>query len=179
MITSEENRLSTAPTPLRGRIEVHLRLLREELELTNDELERLVRESLIWQEKAALLRSVPGVGPMLSVTLLAELPELAHLNRKQLAVLVGVAPLNRDSGTLRGMRTVWGRRSGVRTVLYMATLCAVRFNPTIEAFYERLRAKDKPKKVALTACMRKLLTILAAIFRSQTPWWPPEARPVT
>ena len=108
MITGEENRLSTAPKPIRRRIEVHLRWLRKELERTNDELERLVRESPIWQEKAALLRSVPGVGPTLSVTLLAELPELEHLNRKQLAALVGVAPLSRDSGTLRGVRTVWG-----------------------------------------------------------------------
>ncbi len=129
-----------------------------------------MRESLIWQEKAALLRSVPGVGPTLSVTLLAELPELEQLNRKQLAALVGVAPLNRDSGTLRGARPVWGGRSGVRTVLYMATLCAVRFNPTIEAFYERLCAKGKPKKVALPACMRKLLTILGAVLRNRTPW---------
>ena len=170
MITSEENRLSTAPKPVRRRIEIHLRWLRKELERTNDELERLVRESLIWQEKAALLRSVPGVGPTLSVTLLAELPELEQLNRKQLAALVGVAPLNRDSGTLRGARPVWGGRSSVRTVLYMATLCAVRFNPTIEVFYERLRAKGKPKKVALTACMRKLLAILGAVLRNRTPW---------
>ena len=170
MTTSEENRLSTAPKPLQRRIEMHLRWLRKELERTNDELERIVRESPIWREKAALLRSVPGVGPTLSVTLLAELPELEHLNRKQLAALVGVAPLNRDSGALRGVRTVWGGRSGVRTTLYMATLCAVRFNPTIEEFYERLRAKGKPKKVALTTCMRKLLTILRAVLRNRTPW---------
>ncbi len=175
MVTSEENRLSTAPKPVRRRIEVHLRWLRKELERTNDELEQIVEESPIWREKAALLRSVPGVGPTLSVTLLAELPELEHLNRKKLGALVGVAPVNRDSGTLRGVRTVWGGRSGVRTVLYMATLCAVRFNPTIEVFYERLRAKGKPKKVALTACMRKLLTILGAILRNRTPWQPPEA----
>ena len=109
------------------------------------------------------------------MTLLAELPELEHLNRKKLAALVGVAPVNRDSGTLRGVRTVWGGRSGVRTVLYMATLCAVRFNSTIKMFYERLRAKDKPKKVALTACMRKLLNILGAMLRNRTPWQPQAA----
>jgi transposase len=108
MITSEENRLSTAPKPIRRRIEVHLRWLRKELERTNEELEQIVQESPIWREKAALLRSVPGVGPTLSVTLLAELPELEHLNRKKLAALVGVAPVNRDSGTLRGVRTIWG-----------------------------------------------------------------------
>ncbi len=177
MSTSEENRLSTAPNPVRRRIEVHLCWLRKELERTSKELEQIVHESPIWREKAALLRSVPGVGPTLSVTLLAELPELERLNRKQLAALVGVAPLNRDSGALRDTRTIWGGRSGVRTVLYMATLCAVRFNPTIEEFYERLRAKGKPKKVALTACMRKLLTILGAVLRNQTPWRG-EAQPV-
>ena len=175
MITGEENRLSTSLKPVRRRIEVHLRWLRKELERTNDELERLVRESPIWREKAALLKSVPGVGPTLSVTLLAELPELEHLNRKKLATLVGVAPVNRDSGTLRGARTVWGGRSSVRTVLYMATLCAVRFNPTIKAFYKRLCAKGKPKKLALTACMRKLLTVLGAILRNRTPWQLQEA----
>jgi transposase len=175
MITSEENRLSTAPKPIRRRIEVHLRWLKQELKRTNEELEQIVQESPIWRERAALLRSVPGVGPTLSVTLLAELPELEHLNRKKLAALVGVAPVNRDSGTLRGVRTIWGGRSGVRTVLYMATLCAVRFNSNIKVFYERLRAKGKPKKVALTACMRKLLTILGVMLRNRTPWQPQAA----
>ena len=112
----------------------------------------------MWKEKAVLLMSVPGVGPTLSATLLAELPELEHLDW--------------DSGTLRGIRTVWGGRSGVRTTLYMATLCATRHNPAIREFYGRLVASGKPKKVALTACMRKLLTILAAILRNQTPWQP-------
>jgi transposase len=176
MITSEENRLSTAPKPIRRRIEVHLRWLKQELKRTNEELEQIVQESPIRREKAALLRSVPGVGPTLSVTLLAELPELEeHLNRKKLAALVGVAPVNRDSGSLHGVRTIWGGRSGVRTVLYMATLCAVRFNSTIKVFYERLRAKGKPKKVALTAYMRKLLTILGAMLRNRIPWQPQAA----
>jgi transposase len=103
---------------------------------------------------------------------LAELPELEHLERRRLAALVGVAPLNRDSATMRGIRTVWGGRSGVRTTLYMATLCATRHNPAIREFYGRLVASGKPKKVALTACMRKLLTILAAILRNRTPWQP-------
>jgi transposase len=167
--------LSTAPRPIRRRIEVHLRWLRKELKRTNEELEQIVQESPIWREKAALLRSVPGVGPTLSVTLLAELPELGHLNRKKLAALVGVAPVNRDSGTLRSVRTVWGGCSGVRTVLYMTTLYAVRFNSTIKTFYERLLAKGIPKKVALTACMRKLLTTLGAMLRKRTPWQPQAA----
>ena len=129
------------------RIETHLRWLRKELARVDGELERVVKESLVWKERADLLMSVPGVGPTLSATLLAELPELEHLDRRRLAALVGVAPLNRDSGTLRGIRTVWGGRSGVRTTLYMATLCATRHNPAIREFYGRLVASGKPKKV--------------------------------
>ena len=167
MITAEGNRARTASKPVRKRIEAHLRWLRKELERCNDELERTLRESPVWREKDDLLRSVPGVGPTLSATLLAEMPELEHLDRRRLA---GVAPLNRDSGTLRGVRTVWGGRSGVRTTLYMATLCATRHNPAIREFYRRLVVAGKPKKVALTACMRKLLTVLAAVLRNRTPW---------
>src|SRR5215213_10229514 len=172
MTTAEANRARTAPKAVRKRIEAHLRWLRKELARVDGELERVVKESLVWKERADLLMSVPGVGPTLSATLLAELPELEHLDRRRLAALVGVAPLNRDSGTLRGIRTVWGGRSGVRTTLYMATLCATRHNPAIREFYGRLVASGKPKKVALTACMRKLLTILAAILRNRTPWQP-------
>jgi len=171
MITAEGNRVRTAPKTVGKRIEAHLRWLRKELTRANEDLARTVRESPVWREKDDLLRSVPGVGPTLSATLLAELPELEHLDRRQLAaLLVGVAPLNRDSGTLRGIRTVWGGRSGVRTTLYMATLSATRHNPAIREFYGRLCAKGKPKKVALTACMRKLLTILGAVLRNRTPW---------
>ena len=140
--------------------------------LIDGELERVVQESLVWKERASLLMSVPGVGPTLLATRLAELPELEYLDRRRLAALVGVAPLNRDSGTLRGIRTVWGGRSGVRTTLYMATLWATRHNPAIREFYGRLVASGKPKKVALTACMRKLLSILGAILRNRTPWQP-------
>jgi len=172
MTTAEANRARTAPKAVRKRIEAHLRWLRKELARVDGELEQVVKESLVWKERAALLMSVPGVGPTLSATLLAELPELEHLDRRRLAALVGVAPLNRDSGTLRGIRTVWGGRSGVRTTLYMATLCATRHNPAIREFYGRLVASGKPKKVALTACMRKLLSILAAILRNRTPWQP-------
>jgi transposase len=172
MTTAEANRARTAPKAVRKRIEAHLRWLRKELARLDGELERVVKGSLVWKERAALLTSVPGVGPTLSATLLAELPELEHLDRRRLAALVGVAPLNRDSGTLRGIRTVWGGRSGVRTTLYMATLCATRHNPAIREFYGRLVASGKPKKVALTACMRKLLSILGAILRNRTPWQP-------
>src|SRR5215217_5179259 len=170
MITAEGNRGRTAPKTVGKRIEAHLRWLRKELTRANEDLARTVRESPVWREKDDLLRSVPGVGPTLSATLLAELPELEHLDRRQLAALVGVAPLNRDSGTLRGIRTVWGGRSGVRTTLYMATLSATRHNPAIREFYGRLCAKGKTKKVALTACMRKLLAILGAVLRNRTPW---------
>ena len=170
MITAEGNRVRTAPKTVGKRIEAHLRWLRKELTRANEDLARTVRESPVWREKDDLLRSVPGVGPTLSATLLAELPELEHLDRRRLAALVGVAPLNRDSGTLRGIRTVWGGRSGVRTTLYMATLSATRHNPAIREFYGRLCAKGKPKKVALTACMRKLLAILGAVLRNRTPW---------
>ena len=149
---------------------MHLRWLRRELERVNGELERAVKESLVWKERAALLMSVPGVGPTLSATLLAELPELEHLDRGRRGALVGVAPLNRDSGTLRGIRPVWGGRSGIRTTLYLATLSATRCNHAIREFHLRLVAAGRPKKVALTACMRKLLTILAAVLRNRAPW---------
>ncbi|MDP9474685.1 MAG: transposase, partial [Actinomycetota bacterium] len=170
MITAEGNRARTAPKPVRRRIEAHLRWLQKELERANEDLEGAVRESPVWREKDDLLRSVPGVGPTLSATLLAELPELEYLDRRRLAALVGVAPLNRDSGTLRGIRTVWGGRAAVRKTLYMATLSATRFNPAIRSFYGRLVATGKPKKVALTACMRKLLAIVGAVLRKRAPW---------
>lgn len=170
MITAESNRARTAPKSLKRRIEVHLRWLKKELERANEDLERAVRESPVWREKDDLLRSVPGVGPTLSATLIAELPELEHLDRRRLAALVGVAPLNRDSGTLRGIRTTWGGRSSVRKTLYMATLSATRSNPAIQEFYRRLVAAGKPKKVALTACMRKLLAIVGAVLRNRSPW---------
>ena len=170
MITAEGNRARTAPKAVRRRIDSHLLWLKKELGRVNAELEQQVRKSPIWQEKDDLLRSVPGVGPTLSATLLAELPELGSLDRRSLAALVGVAPLNRDSGTMRGIRTTWGGRSGIRATLYMATLCATCHNPVIREFYGRLVAAGKPKKVAITACMRKLLAILNALVKHGTPW---------
>jgi len=172
MLTAEKNRLRTAGAPVRPRIQRHLGVLEQELSEIDDDLGRMLGESPLWREREKLLRSVPGVGPTLTSTLMAELPELGALNRRQVAALVGVAPLNRDSGTRRGKRTVWGGRAPVRATLYMAALVATRFNPVIRAFYQRLLGAGKPKKLALTACMRKLLTILKAMLQHQTPWRP-------
>ena len=170
MITAERNRLASAAKPVRLHIKAHLAWLERELAALDGELGQAVRQSPLWREKDSLLKSAPGVGPVLSLTLLAELPELGRLNRKQIAALVGVAPLNRDSGGRQGKRTVWGGRAQVRAVLYMGTVVAVRFNPAIKTFYERLLGAGKEKKVALTACMHKLLTILNAMLKHQTPW---------
>jgi len=170
MLTAEQNRHHTALLPMQQRIAVHLAWLEAERDDLDKELVRVVQRDPVWREHAALLRSVPGVGPVLTTTLLAELPELGTLTRHQIAALVGVAPLNRDSGTRRGSRSVWGGRVRVRGALYMAALVATRFNPVIRTFSTRLCEAGKPKKVALTACMRKLLTILNAILAHGTPW---------
>jgi len=170
MLTAEKNRLGNAIKAVKPRIRAHIVWLEKELDEINTSLRQKVKDSPIWQEKDKLLQSVPGVGPNLATTLLAELPELGTLNRKQVAALAGVAPMNRDSGTLRGKRTSWGGRKTVRNALYMATLVATRYNPLIKRFYERLCAAGKVKKVALTACMRKLLTILNAMLRNGTCW---------
>jgi transposase len=171
MITAEKNRLSSARSKVvRRHIKDHIAWLERELVETDNNIKRSVRESPIWREKDNLLRSVPGVGPVLSATLLADLPELGTMNRREIAALVGVAPFNCDSGTLRGKRATWGGRAKVRAALYMATLVATRYNPIIRAFYRRLCAAGKEKKVALTACMRKLLTILNAMLKHRAPW---------
>jgi transposase len=171
MRVAENNRLSaTACEPVRRRIQMHVRWLEKEISHTDGELEEAVERSSTWRENEALLRSVPGVGPVLARTLLAELPELGVLSHKRLSALVGVAPLNFDSGALRGRRMVWGGRARVRSTLYMASLSATRHNPTIRAFYERLVAAGKPKKVALIACARKLLSILNAVMRDHVRW---------
>lgn len=169
MLTAEKNRLQTAAA-VRGHIKEHILWLERSLSDLDRELGQVIHSSDIWRAQDNLLQSAPGVGPVLSTTLLAELPELGSLNRKEIAALVGVAPLNRDSGTLRGRRTVWGGRPQVRAVLYMAALVATRRNPIIRAFYQHLLAAGKPKKVALTACMRKLLTILNAMVRHHSSW---------
>ena len=179
MLTAEKNRLRTAPEALRPRMEAHIAWLEAELQELDGDLGAQLRQSPLWREKEQLLRSVPGVGPVLAATLLAELPELGELNRRQIASRVGVAPLNRDSGQRRGQRTTWGGRSGVRCALYMATLVATRHNPVIRAFYHRLREAGKPKRVALVACMRKLLVILNAMLKRGHPWRPPCPSPLT
>lgn len=170
MLTAETNRAATTPAPVRKRIDAHVRWLRRELEQLDDDLDGTIRRSPVWRAQEDLLRSVPGIGPVLSRTVLAELPELGQLTHRQIAALVGVAPLNRDSGRLRGRRTCWGGRATVRRVLYMATLAATKWNTVIRAFYQRLCAAGKPKKVALVACMHKLLTILNAMVKHQCPW---------
>ncbi len=170
MLTAEKNRLRTAAKAVRADVQEHIRWLERRLSDLDGQLAQSIRSSPSWRERDNLLKSTPGVGPVLSVTLLAELPELGTLGRKEIAALVGVAPLNWDSGHLRGKRRVWGGRSRVRAALYMAALVAARRNPVIRAFYERLVEAGKPKKVALTACMHKLLTILNAMIRHRTPW---------
>lgn len=170
MLTAEKNRLRLAARPIQERVQAHISWLEKELVTTNTDLTATIRESPVWREKEELLRSVPGVGPVLTTTLFANLPELGTLSRKQVAALAGVAPFPRDSGTLKGRRAIWGGRAHVRAALYMAALVATRRNPVIRTFYQRLCQAGKAKKLALTACMRKLLTILNAMLKGGTPW---------
>lgn len=173
IITAEKNRRTAAmPGAVRDQIDRHIDWLQEQLKELDQQLQQTIQQTPLWCQQAKLLQSVPGVGEVLSATLLAELPELGQLSAKQIAALVGLAPLNRDSGQFRGRRMIWGGRARVRTALYMPTLVATRHNPVIKAFYERLLAQGKQKKVALTACMRKLLVILNAIMKSAQPWQP-------
>lgn len=174
MIVAEKNRLTRASGAVKRDIQEHIEFLRRRLKDVDGDLARAIQASALWRAKDDLLKSVPGIGPVTASLLIAELPELGRLDRRQIASLVGVAPFNRDSGTLRGRRTVWGGRRRVRAALYMSTLVATRHNPLIKAFYSRLVAAGKPPKLALTACMRKLLTIVNAILRNETPWrWSP------
>jgi transposase len=170
MLVAEKNRQHLAHALMRARLKEHIQWLEDELESLDKDLHQRLRNSPIWREKEDLLRSVKGVGAVLSTTLLAELPELGVLNRKQIAALVGVAPYNCDSGKMRGRRAIWGGRACIRNVLYMATLSATQCNPVIQAHYQHLLKAGKLKKVALVACMRKLLTILNAIIKSGKPW---------
>jgi transposase len=175
MITAEKNRLKTAMPAVRKHIKAHIAWLEGQRDELDTELRDRLKASPIWREKEQLLRSVTGIGPVASLTLLAALPELGQLSQKEIVSLAGLAPVARDSGTLRGKRTIWGGRARVRQGLYMATLSASKHNPVIRAFYQRLIAAGKPPKVALTACMRKLLTILNAMLRTHTPWDPARA----
>ena len=170
MLVAERNRLSSAAMAVRPNIEAHIAWLKQELGDLDQGLRQTLRQSPVWPEKDDLLRSVPGIGDQISLTLLAYLPELGTLNRRQIAALVGVAPFNRDSGTLRGKRTVWGGRARVRTALYMGAMVASRFNPVIRDFYQSLLSAGKPKKLTLTACMRKLLVILNSMLKHGSYW---------
>ncbi len=172
MLTAEQNRQQQAGPEVRPTIARLMKHVRRELQDVEQRLEDLIRRSPVWRAEQQLLVSAPGVGSVTAVTVLADLPELGHLNSKRIAALVGLAPFNRDSGTMQGKRTVWGGRAQVRATLYMAALVATRRNPVIRAFYLRLVRAGKPKKVALTACMRKLLTMLNAMIRDRTPWMP-------
>lgn len=170
MLTVEKNRLVTLRPTLKGSVEGHIAWLEEALGQLDEQIHQFIQSTPAWKEKDRLLQSVPGVGKITSGTLLAMLPELGSLDRQQVAALVGVAPLNKDSGRKRGKRRTYGGRADVRSVLYMATLSAKKFNPVIRKFYERLIQHGKEKKVALTACMRKLIVILNAMMRTQQPW---------
>lgn len=176
MLAMEKTRLKQTPDRVvRRDLKEHIEWLQNRLRASEDGLRHAVESSPAWQAKRDLLGEVKGVGETTVMTLIAQLPELGQIDRKQIASLVGVAPFNRDSGTLRGRRTVWGGRAAVRQTLYMATLTAVRWNPPLKAFYERLRNKGKAPKVALVACMRKLLTMLNAMLRDGKKWAPPSA----
>jgi transposase len=175
MIVAEKSRLAGVCGVARADIQAHITWLEKRLKRLDADLQSAIEKSPIWLAKDDLLQSAPGVGPVTSLTFLAALPELGNLNSKQIANLVGVAPINRDSGTMRGKRRISGGRAQVRAVLYMATLVAVRHNPVLRTFYERLLAAGKTHKVALTACMRKLLVILNAMAKSQKPWSPETA----
>ena len=170
MLTVEKNRLVTVRAKMRTDIQSHIQWLSNSLKELDKEIEDFVEGMPAWKEKDALLQSVPGVGPVTSATMLGMLPELGLLNRQEIAALVGVAPVNKDSGKKHGRRRVYGGRADVRSVLYMAALAAKKFNPVIRIFYERLISLGKEKKVALTACMRKLLVILNAMMHSNQPW---------
>lgn len=172
MIVQEKCRQASMHGRIRESVTQHIHYLKQVLADHDRGVHVFLRESEIWREKERLLRSVPGIGPVTCMTLLADLPELGTLSRQKIAALSGLAPFNRDSGKLRGKRAIWGGRAPVRTTLYMATLSATKWNPVIRAFYQHLVAAGKPKKVALVACMRKLVVILNAMLRNQAPWQP-------
>ena len=170
MLVAERNRLGLAQAPVRRSITQHIKWLERQVADVDTDLTAAIEASPVWRAKEDLLRSVPGIGPVVSRTLLGGLPELGQLTRKEIAALVGVAPLAKDSGYFSGKRRAWGGRAHVRTALYMSAVVAARFNPVITVFYRRLRAAGKPPKVALLACMRKLLVILNAMVRTNTHW---------
>jgi transposase len=172
MLVMERNRLSTAHKAVKPQVLRTIKWLEKQLATNDSDTDDALRASGVWQEKVELLESVPGIGRVISLNLIATLPELGMLNRRQISALVGVAPFNRDSGQLRGRRSIYGGRVTTRGALYMAALVGIRHNPALKSFYQRLRAAGKPGKVALVACMRKLLTILNVMVRENAPWSP-------
>ena len=170
MLIAEQNRLRTAAIPVQAQLNVHIDWLKKSIKDIDRNRDQFIKDSPLWRAKADLLRSAPGIGPVASASLMADLPELGQLNRREIAALAGVAPFNRDSGTQRGRRCIWGGRAQLRSTLYMATLTATRCNPIIKPFYQKLIQVGKPHKVAITACMRKLLVILNTMMKNQTPW---------
>ena len=170
MVTAENNRKLQVSAEMAKEIEEHVTWLKNRIKGTDTDLGQAIKSSPVWQAKADLLSSIPGVGPVTMITLVAELPELGQLNRREICALVGVCPYSRDSGAYRGKRRIWGGRATVRAALYMATLVATRYNPTIKQFYQKLLATGKLKKVALVACMRKLLTTMNAMLHNNTMW---------
>ena len=177
MIVAENNRLNAATRRNRRDIQAHIRWLQKRQDQIDDEIKRNIKNSPLWRTTDQILQSASGVGPATSSTLISCVPELGQLNRKKIACLIGVAPLNRDSGRFKGRRMIWGGRAQVRAVLYMSTLSAIRFNPIIRQFYQRLKEAGKYFKVAMVACMRKLLVILNAMVRNQTKWRHCENKP--
>jgi len=170
MLTAEKNRLGSAQKCIRKDIKAHITWLEKRLKDVDNDLNNAIKQSPLWAKQAQIIQSAPGAGPVLSITLLSALPELGKLNRRQIAALVGLAPFNRDSGTMKGRRAIWGGRAEIRAVLYMSTLAAIRSNPVIKAFYQRLRAAGKEHKVAAVACMRKFLTILNVMVKNGAHW---------
>lgn len=170
MLTAEKNRFQQSSKNVRNDIKAHIKWLEKRIKDSDSNLERLIKEMPIWCEQDKIVQSVPGVGPVTSLSLIAGLPELGRLNRCKIAALVGLAPFNCDSGQYKGRRMIWGGRGNVRSVLYMCALIATRHNPVIKKFYQRLREAGKAFKVAVTACMRKLLTILNSMVKNQTLW---------
>lgn len=173
MLVMEKNRFRNCPSQkVKTDVELHIKWLKEQIKKLDKDIGNLIEQTPIWRAKDQLFQSVPAVGPRLSRCIIANLPELGTLNRKQIAALTGLAPFNRDSGKMRGKRTIWGGRHKIRALLHMAAVASLRFNPLIRSFFDRLVSLGKPKKVALTACMRKLLTILNAMAKSQSCWDP-------
>lgn len=178
MLTTERNRRHLVHQSVLARLQSHIDWLQAELDQIDDDLDQSIRSTPSWKAKEEQLRSTPGVGRVLSTTLIAQLPELGQLTGKQIVCLVGLAPFNKDSGNQRGRRMIQGGREAIRTVLYMATLNAIRYNPVIKDFYQRLREAGKVSKVAIVACMRKLLTILNAMLKHGTSWREPEPKSI-